>query len=262
MRRVKICAISYINTTPFVYGIRHAGNDLCVDLLLHTPSQCVSKIENGECDIAIVPVASLLWLNNIEIISDFSISATGKVRTVELLSDTPLNDITDIYLDGDSRTSSLLVRILCEQYWNITPTFHHIKYADAQLSPNYGDGYLMIGDKVFESEHQFKYNHDLAAAWEKLTSLPFVFAVWIARKGIDKEIVRELNCALAYGTQHVKEAVKELVTTIDSDLATDYLTNYIEFSLNDDKRKAIELYLSKAAMLKSKEYSSPSPSEK
>lgn len=262
MKRVKICAISYINTTPFVYGIKHAGENLCVDLLLHTPSQCVSKIENGECDIAIVPVASLLWLNNIEIISDFSISATGKVRTVELLSDTPLNAITDIYLDGDSRTSSLLVRILCEQLWKIAPNFHHVKYTDCQLSPQYGEGYLMIGDKVFESEHKFTYNHDLAAAWEKLTALPFVFAVWIARKGVSREIVDELNKALQYGTEHVKEAVNELVTTIDQGLATDYLTNYIEFSLNNDKRKAIELYLSKAAMLKSKEFSSPCPCEK
>lgn len=262
MKRVKICAISYINTTPFVYGIRHAGNNLCVDLLLHTPSQCVSKMENGECDIAIVPVASLLWLNNIEIISDFSISATGRVRTVELLSDTSLNDITDIYLDDDSRTSSLLVRILCEQYWEITPKFHHIKYGENALSPRHGDGYLMIGDKVFESEHQFKYNHDLAAAWQKLTSLPFVFAVWIARKGVDKDVVEELNKSLLFGTQHIKEATEELVTTIDNDLATDYLTNYIEFSLNDDKRKAIELFLSKAAMLKSKEFSSPRDCEK
>lgn len=256
MKRAKICAISYINSTPFVYGIQHAGKNLCVDLLLHTPSECVSKIENGECDIAIVPVASLLWLNNVEIVSDFSISATGKVRTVELLSDTPLNDITDIYLDGDSRTSALLVQILAKQLWNISPNFHHVNYNNFEIAPKYGDGYLMIGDKVFGVEGKFKYNHDLASAWGELTMLPFVFAVWIARKGTDKEIIAQLNEALSYGTDHVECAVESLVTTIDKNLATDYLTNYIEFSLNSEKRKAIELFLSKAAMLKSKEFSS------
>lgn len=257
MRRVKICAISYINTTPFVYGLKHVGENLCVDLLLHTPSQCVSVIENGECDIAIVPVASLLWLNNVEIISDFSISATAKVRTVELLSDTPLKEITDIYLDADSRTSSLLVRILCEQLWNITPTFHHVKYEDFEIVSTYGAGYLMIGDKVFKAEGKFKYNFDLAAAWFELTSLPFVFAVWVSRKGLPEEIVAEFNKALQYGTDHIEAAVDELVTMIDSELAVDYLKNYIEFSLNNDKRKALELFLSKGALLKSKEFSSP-----
>lgn len=256
MKMAKICAISYINSTPFVYGIQHAGENLCVDLLLHTPSQCVAMMENGECDIAIVPVASLLWLNNVEIVSDFSISATGKVRTVELLSNTPLKEITDIYLDADSRTSSLLVRLLCEQLWNINPNFHHIKYSDFTIAPRHGDGFLMIGDKVFEAEGKFKYNHDLASAWGELTSLPFVFAVWIARKGVDKEIIAQLNAALEYGTSHIEDAVKDCVTTIDKNLAIDYLTNYIEFSLNDNKRKAIELFLSKAAMLKSKEFSS------
>lgn len=256
MRRVKICAISYINTTPFVYGIKHAGENLCVDLLLHTPSECVLKIENGECDIAIVPVASLLWLNNVEIISDFSISATGKVRTVELLSDTPLCDITDIYLDGDSRTSALLVRILCDELWGISPNFHHVKYSDFKPISEYGSGYLMIGDKVFESEKKFKYNHDLAAAWAELTSLPFVFAVWVSRKNVGSEVVKQLNKAFSYGVNHIKESVDELVTTIDKNLANDYLTNFIEFSLNTDKRIAIELYLSKVALLKSKEFSS------
>lgn len=256
MKRVKIVAISYINTTPFVYGIKHAEYNLCVDLLLNTPSECVSKIENHECDVAIVPVASLLWLNDVEVITNYSISATGNVRTVELLSNTPISEITDIYLDSESRTSALLVRILAAEYWNINPTWHDIKYKESEISPKQGEGYLMIGDKVFNWENKFKYNHDLAAAWQAHTSLPFVFAVWVARKGIDKDIIDELNKALCYGIKNISKAVDELVISDKKDTAKDYLTNNIEFSLNADKHKAIELYISKAKLLKNKEFSS------
>ncbi len=254
---VKICAISYINTVPFVYGIRNAGNNLCVDVLLRTPSKCVTHIENGDCDIAIVPVAALLWLNSIDIITDFSISATAKVRTVELLSDTPLNDITDIYLDEDSRTSALLVRILCEELWHITPRFHNIKYNDLNLEPKYGEGYLMIGDKVFEVEHKFKYNHDLAAAWYQLTTLPFVFAVWVARKDVNPSDITQLNNALRHGTNSIDIAIENHDSIVNKGIMKDYLTNYIEYSLNKDKLKAIKLFLDKAALLKSREFSSP-----
>lgn len=256
MKRVKIVAISYINTTPFVYGIKHAGYNLCVDLLLNTPSECVSKIENHECDIAIVPVASLLWLNDIEIITDYSISATGNVRTVELLSNSPISEITDIYLDSESRTSALLVRILAEEYWKINPKWHNIRYKETEISPKNGEGYLMIGDKVFDWEDKFNYNHDLATAWQAYTSLPFVFAVWVARKGIDREIIDEFNKALSYGTSNISQAVDELVIPAKRAIAKDYFANNIEFSLNADKRKAIELFTSKAALLKSKEFSS------
>ncbi len=254
---VKVCTISYINSIPFVYGIRHANNDLCVDMLLDTPSKCTSNIENGSCDIAIVSVASLLWLKDVDIVTNFSISATKKVKTVELLSDTPLDEIKNIYLDEDSITSSLLVRILCNELWGISPTFHDIKYDNRVVTPKYGEGYLMIGDKVFDIEHQFKYNHDLASAWYSLTSLPFVFAVWVAKKGTDRGSIKSLESSLRYGTEHIIEAVDSMVTKAGREVAIDYLTNYIEYSLNSEKHKAIELFLSKAKLLMSKEFSSP-----
>ncbi len=254
---VRVCAISYINAVPFVYGIKHAGQSLGVDMLLDTPSKCVENLTNGSCDIAIVPIASLLWLDNVDIVTNYSISACKKVRSVELLSDTPLNEITDIYLDEDSRTSAMLVRILCRELWGISPRFHAFEYGSSTLSPKYGEGYLTIGDKVFSLEHSFKYNHDLAAAWWDLTSLPFVFAVWVARKGTSSNAISMLDSALNYGISHIEEAINERVSLIDKDCAYDYLTNYIEYSLNSDKLQAIELFLNKAALLKSMEFSSP-----
>lgn len=257
MKRVKVCAISYINTIPFVYGIKHADENLCAELLLHTPSECVRAIEDKKCDIAIVPVASLLWLNDVDVVSNYSISATSKVRTVELLSNTPLNEITDIYLDEDSRTSALLVRILCAELWHIKPTFHSKKYDNTALNPKSGEAYLMIGDKVFGVEQSFKYNHDLATAWEQLTGLPFVFALWVARKGTDIKYLEEFNKSLSYGVGHITEAIDELSSGVGKNTIRDYLSNYIEYSLTEKKRKAVELFLAKAALLRSKEFSSP-----
>ena len=257
MNNVKIAAISYINSTPFVYGLNHTDFNLSVDILLNTPSDCVTSIENGNCDIAIVPLASLLWLKNVKMVSDFGISSNGNVRTVELLSNSPISEITDIYLDSESRTSALLVRILADEFWNISPNWHQISYKKDEIIMKEGVGYLMIGDKVFDWENKFTYNYDLAKAWKEHTSLPFVFAVWVAREDIDDDSISELNRALKCGVEHIDETVDTLVSSIDKSAAKKYLTENIEFCLNDEKREAIDLFLSKAHLLRSKE--SPSP---
>ena len=257
MNSVKIAAISYINSTPFVYGLNHTDFNLSVDILLNTPSDCVKSIKNGDSDIAIVPVASMLWLENIKMVSDFAISSDGNVRTVELLSNSPISEITDIYLDAESRTSALLVRILADEFWHISPNWHQISYNEDKVIMKEGAAYLMIGDKVFDWEDKFKYNYDLAKAWKDYTSLPFVFAVWIARKDIDDNSINELNRALKFGIEHIDDTVDSLVSSIDKSLAKEYLTENIEFCLNDKKLKSIDLFLSKASLLKNKESSFP-----
>lgn len=259
MKRVKIAAISYLNSVPFVYGIKHADYNLCVDLLLRKPQECLTLFESKECDIAIVSLASTIGKSDVNIVTDYSISSSGDVRTVKLLSNSHISEITDIYLDSESYTSAILIRILAEQYWNINPNWHDIKYDNCEFSPKKGNGFLMIGDKVFDWENKFEFNVDLAGEWLKFTTLPFVFAVWVARNDIDRSTIIELNKALEFGTNHIDDAINWANYNIDKDSAKDYLTNNIEFLLNEKKRLSIEMFRTKAMQLKNMEFSSPMP---
>lgn len=112
-QKIKISAVSYLNTIPFIYGIQADQNLLSqVSLRLEYPSKCADLLKAGLVDLSLIPVAVIPQIPHAEIISDFCIGANGKVNTVMLYSDYPLNEIKSIALDYQSRTSVMLTKIL------------------------------------------------------------------------------------------------------------------------------------------------------
>ena len=104
MDKIRISAVRYANTYPFIYGLRESGFDKKVILETDHPADCAAKVISGRVDIGLIPVAALPMLKEYYIISDYCIGAIGKVRTVMLLSNSPFNDISTIYLDYRSRS--------------------------------------------------------------------------------------------------------------------------------------------------------------
>ena len=108
-------------------------------------------------------------------------------------------------------------------------------------NPQPGDAYLIIGDKCFGYEGCFAYNYDLAEEWIAQTKLPFVFAVWVARKGLSYDVHDALERALTFGVEHTYEAI------LDSEYATrdyayDYLTCNIDYLFDTQKHKALKKF--------------------
>lgn len=240
MTSVKVAAVSYLNTIPFIYGIEHADVDLDAVLLLSPPAGCADAIAKGEADIALIPVAEIPGIQNIKVIGSHCIGAKDTVRTVVLLSDSPLEKIEKIYLDPHSRTSVSLVQVLAAELWHIDVEW--LPLTDfADVKPQEGVGYTLIGDKVFNFENKFRYNLDLAGEWNRLTGLPFVFAAWVARDGIPDETVDRLEKALDYGVSHISDAARQDLR-VDYETAVSYLTCNIDFKLDSLKRKAMELF--------------------
>ena len=251
MTRTRVAAVSYLNTVPFIYGIRHAGNDLHAELLLTPPAGCADNIRRGKTDIALIPVAEISTIPDIEIIGNHCISAEDNVRTVVLMSASPLEEIHIVYLDPHSRTSVNLVRVLAGGWWKIRPEWLPLTdFSDVKPAP--GVGYTLIGDKVFQYEHLFPYRYDLAHAWHAWTGLPFVFAAWVARKGVERHVVQALERALDYGVNHIEEAVTadlvERQRGIDHHTAVRYLTENIDFGLDGRKRESMQLFFEKMSM--------------
>lgn len=245
MDKIRISAVKYANTYPFIYGLTESGFDKKVVLETDHPAECAAKLIDGKADIGLIPVAALPLLKEYHIISDYCIGANGNVRTVMLLSNCQFEKIETVYLDYRSRSSVNLTKVLAKNCWN--SEFRWVNTSKGFDFRNIGqkEAVVLIGDQCFEYEKSFKYRIDLAAEWKGFTGLPFVFACWTANKPIGKEFIEEFNHALALGVNNIDLVVKKFSNAgviAGADLK-EYLTNNIDFNFNDDKKKALKLFL-------------------
>ncbi len=243
--KIKISAVRYANTYPFIYGLTETGFDKKVFLTTDHPAECAARLVSGKADIGLIPVASLPLINDYQIITDYCLGAYGRVRTVMLLSNCPFDEIRNIYLDYRSRSSVNLVRILAKNWWK--KEFGWINTDERFDFSNipYNDGVVLIGDQCFEFENHFRCGIDLAEEWYKFTGLPFTFACWTANKKLPEEFLYEFNETLGTGVNNIPAVVSKLGSEgiIKGDDLSIYLTENISFNLNEDKREAIKLFL-------------------
>lgn len=242
MNKIKISAVSYLNSTPFIYGINHSEIKNEIDLSLDIPAVCAQKLISGNVDIGLVPVAVMPELRKSYIITDYCIGAIGKVNSVLLLSNVPINEIKTILLDYQSRTSVKLCQLLCKEYWKVNPGF-------LSTNENFENDILgntaavVIGDRALLLRDKFKYAYDLSQAWYDMTALPFVFACWVANKKIEADFISLFNNALKNGVQHIDNVIlEENELALSTEEKRKYLKNNISFDLDADKRKGLDLF--------------------
>lgn len=246
-RKIRIGAVSYLNTKPMIYGLQRAAIREKIDLISDYPANVAFQLIDGSIDIGLVPVAVLDKVPNAQVIGDVCIACDGAVDSVAIFSEVPMDQIKTIILDYQSRTSVALAQILIREFWN----------KDVQWIPANGEDFrdqikndvaaVVIGDRALHQKHRSAYMYDLGEAWKAHTGLPFVFACWIANKPIDPNFVQEFNDANRLGFDHLEEIVAAENFT-DTDLY-EYYTHYIQYTLDDAKRKGMELFLSKLRSL-------------
>jgi chorismate dehydratase len=241
--KIKIVAVSYLNTLPFIYGMEQLLDKNSYELLLCPPATCAEILANNQADIGLIPVAAIPTIYNAQLITSYCIGSVGKVDTVCLFSDVPLNKIKNVLLDYESKTSINLVKVLAKNYWKINPTWEETTMGYEKFIKNNTAG-VVIGDKVFQLKHHFKYSYDLSEEWQKMTNLPFVFACWVANKKIADSFINQLNQAFEFGISNISTVTKNYHhKNIHSAEAENYLTNYISYSFDKNKIKAYELFM-------------------
>lgn len=242
-RKLRVAAVSYTNTLPFIYGLTRdeafAGRS---ELMLMPPAQCAEVYRNGMTDFALVPVGALTDDDLSRLCCNWCLGATGAVESVMLFSSQPPKTTKTIYLDTESRTSVLLVRVLYQHLWKQTPQFLPLK-AGQPIHLTRDEGVLLIGDKTFGMQAQYHFATDLGAAWNSLTGLPFVFACWVASPEITQEEKRSFDDALSFGIRNIDHAIQLLATGDHSrEWIRHYLTNCISYELDDQKLAAIRVF--------------------
>ncbi|MAY83975.1 MAG: ABC transporter substrate-binding protein [Flavobacteriales bacterium] len=242
--KIRVSAVSYLNTIPFIHGIENSPALLeQIELSRDIPSECARKLMSGEVDLGLVPVAILPQMDESFIVTDFCIGAVGEVSSVLLFSDVPLEEIEEVYLDYQSRTSVQLCHILCREYWKITPKFIKAEPGFESKIKDKTAG-LVIGDRCFGMKGKHKYQYDLSKEWYDWKKLPFVFAVWLSRSELSKSFEQEFNTALQNGLGDLIGAIKKYpYEGLSHDELLAYLEKSIDYHLDDDKVKGLNEFL-------------------
>ncbi|MGB3946413.1 MAG: menaquinone biosynthesis protein [Bacteroidia bacterium] len=241
MDKVKISIVSYLNAKPFLYGLQQSKIANDIDLQEDMPSVCAQKLLTNQVDLGLVPVAVIPSLKNYHLVSDFCIGAQGKVASVMLYSKVPLNQITSIVLDYQSRTSVKLVQVLAKHWWKISPNWVPAENGFEQKI-NDTTAAVIIGDRTFDLNGSFPYAYDLADEWYKLTNLPFVFACWVSNKPLVNEFVAEFNKALQLGLDSRTELVSKMRLNDYKIDVNHYLNQNIKYNFGPTQKHALHLF--------------------
>jgi chorismate dehydratase len=239
-KKIRVGAVSYLNTKPLIYGLDHGIMNGQAELIIDYPSKIASMLLEDKIDVGLVPVAILPSMKEHYIISDYCIGSVGEVASVCLFSEVPIEKIETVLLDYQSRTSVALLKVLIKNFWKIEVAFEDTS-DDYQSQISGTTAGLVIGDRALQQRKISPFIYDLGSEWEKFTGLPFVFAAWISNKKLDDDFINEFNKANSFGLNNLDDVVSEHPYEI-FDLHH-YYNDCISFYLDENKRKGLELFL-------------------
>ncbi len=239
---LKIVMVEYLNTRPFVEALNASPHCAKWHLQFLNPKACGEAFDRGEADVALIPSYTYLSTLKGDLFADFGIGCNGPVRTVGVFSEQPFVELNEIILDSHSSTSVNLLKMLLSQYWEKSISLIEESNFEGRLEKN--QGVLMIGDKVFENEGRFEIFTDLGEEWSKFSGLPFLFAVWVCKKGTPKEALEILNSAFVNYFKSIELNLDSIVRTMDVKVKNlkNYFLDNLVYSIDDNMIKGFSRF--------------------
>jgi len=244
--RLRVCAVSYLNTTPLVWGMLHGPQHGVFDLLFRVPSECADLVAAEEADIGIIP-AFELTRQDLAVVPGVGIASRGAVRSILLISKCPAGRIRTLAGDTSSRTSVALARIVLTRKFGASPNVIPARPdLDAMLA--HADAALIIGDPALRIDPAtLPYQvYDLGREWTDWTGLPMVFAVWAGRaEVITPDVIAAFQESWCYGQARIEEiiAAESVSRAFPAELVRRYLTHHIVCQIGESERAGMDLYL-------------------
>jgi chorismate dehydratase len=228
--KFRIGSVQYLNAVPLTRGIEDK-------VIFATPAELAEMLRRDELDAALVSTAEVLLTDRYDILDGIAIASLGEVYSVLLAHRRPLAELKEVYYHTASLSGLNLLKVLLAER-GLKPEFKPLP--DPQTAAEH-DAVLLIGDPAIDfqrapHEHEI---FDLGSAWLELTNLPFVFAVWALRRGIEnKELRRELLEAKEFGLETLDYLI-ETREEYDEDFRRDYLGWHVHYYLASDEKRAI-----------------------
>jgi predicted solute-binding protein len=230
----KVGSVSYLNSVPLTRGLEK-------EVRFDTPAKLAKLLDRGELDAALVSVVEVLFKDRYDVLDGIAIASLGEVYSVILAHRKPIEEATAIYCDCASLTSVQLLRILLAER-GVHPEFKSLENYE---SAKHLDYVLLIGNPAirFRRQHLEHETWDLGAGWYDLTKLPFVYAVWALRRGIDNEpLKRQLREAKNFGLDTL-DYIVESNPEFDRDFRRDYLGWHIHYHLGSDEKRGLARFI-------------------
>ncbi len=214
---MRLGRIPYINCYPIYGAIDRGLVSVPAEIVTGTPAELNDLLVAGELDVSVISAVEYArHAKHLVLLPDLAISCDGPVRSVMLFSKRPIWELTDqtVLLTASSRTSVALLELLCREVWRIRPRFAQARAESADLETLRGlphEAVLVIGDPalLLGASGTYKYRMDLGLEWKRWRGLPFVFAVWAARRAADPFAVRQTHESLlasrAWGLAHLDQ---------------------------------------------------------
>ncbi len=231
---LRVGSVPYLNAVPLTRGIED-------QIVLAPPARLAELLREGKLDAALVSVTEVLFRDCYEVLDGIAVASLGEVKSVFLAHRKPLEAVDQVFCDTASLTSVNLLKVLLAER-GLKPDFTPLpNYQDAVFH----DAVLLIGDPAIDflrapHEHQI---WDLGAAWSELTLLPFVYAVWALRTGIDTvNLRRVLRDAKAFGLETLDHIIRERAE-YDYEFRKDYLGWHIHYHLGADEKRGLAKFM-------------------
>jgi chorismate dehydratase len=241
LNKIKVAAVNYLNTKPLLYGIKNHRVMNDIELYEAYPAMVAQMLLEGSADVGLIPVAVIPELNESHIITDYCIGCDGPVASVCIFSEVPMEKITKIYLDYQSRSSVMLAKILLKKYWKSNAEIIHAKEESFINEIKGTTAALVIGDRALQQRQISPYIYDLGEAWKSHTGLPFVFAAWVSNKKLSDEFTADFNYANGQGIQYIDEVLNQ--NQYDNFDLNKYYHEFISYQLDEEKRKGLKKFL-------------------
>jgi cyclic dehypoxanthinyl futalosine synthase len=245
---LRVAAVQYLNAKPLFEPLRV---DPRVSLSLALPSEVARQVSEDEADVALMPVAAAATLGDLRIARGMAIGSRGPVRSVVIVSECPIDDVTELALDLSSRSSVALSRVLLASRKGMKqPRFVGGLPEEGLARVGGTRAALVIGDPALAVEGKYPHVFDLASEWRAWTGLPFVFAAWCGRAGSLTETHEAiLLAAKAEGLarRHEYADTHAARTGLAAESMRAYLDSAIRFDLGEEERAGLQRFFDEAA---------------
>jgi chorismate dehydratase len=256
MRRLRISAISYLNTAPLMWDFEHGEAGSEFDISYTLPSACARALEAGTADIGIIPAAAYAQIPGLMVLPGVAIASRRPVRSILLVSRVPVDEVRTIALDTSSMTSVALTKVLFEKWLGGGRTFTPMS-PDIENMLAHNDAGLVIGDPALQIDRSRYFTLDLAEEWIRYTGKPFVFAFWAVSQNALPEAASSQDLATVFqqsrdhglepaSLDQITREWASRVTLTESDVRS-YLTENIYYQLDPPCLEGLQLFYRYAA---------------
>jgi chorismate dehydratase len=240
---IRIGAVNYLNTKPLICDLEELAPD--AELVLDVPSRLADRLAERQLDVALIPVIEYFRAGGYSVVPDIAIASRGPVLSVTLFSRVPWRQVRRVALDAGSRTSAALTQVLLRKRYGVAPEVVPLPL-DRDAEDSDADAVLLIGDRAMRAcLPGFAHAFDLGQEWFDWTGLPFVYAVWAVRPGVELGPVAD---ALAEAKRRGLERVGPIAAReaphlgLDAGFCRRYLQSIIHFDLGPREQAGLHHY--------------------